>query len=175
MSTDTPLKQILINEAEYTYAITERLFHRLNDKDLPWKPATGTHWMTVGQLLIHCASYGCGRAVEGFVKNDWGLLDLADDNSTAHLPKAEGMPAAQSVDQALRLLALDRELTIKCLHDVPEPDLLARRVKAPWGGPERSLFEQLLSMLAHLSQHKGQLFYYLKLIGQDVATADLWG
>jgi len=29
-------------------------------------------------------------------------------------------------------------------------------------------------MIAHLVQHKGQLFYYLKLMGKDVSTADLW-
>jgi hypothetical protein len=46
---------------------------------------------------------------------------------------------------------------------------------APWGGRERSLFQQFLEMLKHLAQHKGQFFYYLKLMGKDVKTADLWG
>jgi hypothetical protein len=27
----------------------------------------------------------------------------------------------------------------------------------------------------HLAQHKGQLFYYLKLQGKPVNTTDLWG
>jgi hypothetical protein len=30
-------------------------------------------------------------------------------------------------------------------------------------------------MLAHLAQHKGQLFYYLKLMGRPVHTGHLWG
>jgi hypothetical protein len=30
-------------------------------------------------------------------------------------------------------------------------------------------------MIDHLGQHKGQLFYYLKLRGQNVNTADLYG
>jgi uncharacterized damage-inducible protein DinB len=38
-----------------------------------------------------------------------------------------------------------------------------------------SLFEHLLRMIAHLAQHKGQLFYYLKLMGKEVNTSDLWG
>ncbi|MBZ5572905.1 MAG: hypothetical protein LAO09_13620 [Acidobacteriia bacterium] len=46
---------------------------------------------------------------------------------------------------------------------------------APWGGCEVSLFQHLLQMIAHLNQHKGQLFYYHKLIGKDVNTRDLWG
>jgi uncharacterized damage-inducible protein DinB len=46
---------------------------------------------------------------------------------------------------------------------------------APWGGPGASLFQHLLHMVAHLAQHKGQLFYYLKLMGKDLKTGDLWG
>jgi len=38
-----------------------------------------------------------------------------------------------------------------------------------------SLFEHLLHMIAHTSQHKGQLFYYLKLMGKEGNTSDLWG
>jgi len=30
-------------------------------------------------------------------------------------------------------------------------------------------------MIQHLNQHKGQLFYYLKLQGKPVSTPDLWG
>jgi hypothetical protein len=30
-------------------------------------------------------------------------------------------------------------------------------------------------MVGHLNQHKGQLFYYLKLQGKDVNTMHLWG
>jgi hypothetical protein len=30
-------------------------------------------------------------------------------------------------------------------------------------------------MIRHLAQHKGQLFYYLKLMGRDVDSSDLWG
>jgi uncharacterized damage-inducible protein DinB len=33
----------------------------------------------------------------------------------------------------------------------------------------------MLFMVEHLNQHKGQLFYYLKLQGKPVKTPDLWG
>jgi uncharacterized damage-inducible protein DinB len=64
---------------------------------------------------------------------------------------------------------------VSCIAAAGEGNLLGRRVTAPWGGPEVPLFQQLLRMIAHLSQHKGQLFYYLKLMGKDVSTRDLWG
>jgi uncharacterized damage-inducible protein DinB len=69
----------------------------------------------------------------------------------------------------------DRSLALRCIGEVEEADLLAKRFTAPWGGPEISLFQHLLLMIAHLTQHKGQLFYYLKLMGKDVNTSDLWG
>jgi uncharacterized damage-inducible protein DinB len=37
------------------------------------------------------------------------------------------------------------------------------------------LGHRLLSMVLHITQHKGQLFYYLKLMGKPVNTSDLWG
>jgi hypothetical protein len=30
-------------------------------------------------------------------------------------------------------------------------------------------------MVQHLDSHKSQLFYYLKLMGRDVNTMNLWG
>jgi uncharacterized damage-inducible protein DinB len=168
------LTQVLLAEAEATYVVTERLFHRVSDAELSWTPSTGRHWMTVGQLLMHCASFGCGKAVRGFVTGDWGAgADAASDQE--HIPPVAALPSVTSVHQALNLLAADRLLALSSIEAAGELNLLARKVAAPWGGPETSLFQQILRMIAHLAQHKGQLFYYLKLMGKDVKTEDLWG
>ena len=168
------LKQVLTEEAERTYAVTARLIGRVSDAELGWKPAaSGTEWMSLGQLLMHCATCGCGMAVRGFITDDWGVPGGAAE--VAQLPPASALPSARSVGQALALLEEDRRLTLDNLATVREDDLLARRSSAPWGGPVESLFQHLLHMIAHLAQHKGQLFYYLKLMGKDVATPDLWG
>jgi uncharacterized damage-inducible protein DinB len=174
MTRSITLKAVLLEEAEGVYVVTEHLFRRVTDDDLSWKPATGRNWMTVGQLLMHCAAYGCGEAVRGFVRGDWPFdtehLDEAD-----HLPSAAELPSVDSVDQAMALLEADRSLALSCLGEVDEEDLLTKRSSAPWGGPEVSLFQHLLQMIQHLAQHKGQLFYYLKLMGRDVDSSDLWG
>ena len=178
METPITLKHILLSDAEATYAITEKLFRQVADSDLSWKPASGKNWMTVGQLLMHCASFGCGKAIQGFVKGDWGVPESVraeDLGAEKHLPKAEALPCVESVEEALELLANDRSLTLRCIGEVEEAKLLAERLIAPWGGPEVSLFQHLLLMIVHLAQHKGQLFYYLKLMGKDLNTADLWG
>ena len=178
MNTRTTLTQVLLEEAEATYSITERLFRRVADRELLWKPATGGPWMTVGQLLMHCASFGCGKAIQGFVTGDWGLPErtsLENLDATQHVPPPAALPTVQSVKQALELLACDRSLAYRRISEVDESEFLGRRLSAPWGGPENTLFQHLLLMIAHLGQHKGQLFYYLKLMGKELNTGDLWG
>jgi hypothetical protein len=168
------LTEVLLTEAETTYGIAEGLFRRVRDDELLWTPSLGKRWMTVGQLLMHCASFGCGKAIQGFVTGDWGLG--ADDSTDQdHVPPAEALPSVVSVRQGLELLGADRRLAVACIQEAGEACLLERNVTAPWGGPEMPLFQQLLHMIAHLAQHKGQLFYYLKLMGKDVKTGDLWG
>jgi uncharacterized damage-inducible protein DinB len=168
------LTEVLLTEAESTYAIVGRLFRRLSDDELSWTPPTGKSWMTVGQLLMHCASFGCGKAVQGLVTGNWGP-GVDDSTDRDHVPPAETLPSVTSVAQALELLAADRELAVGCIQAAREARLLQSSIPPPWGGPEMCLFQQLLRMIAHLAQHKGQLFYYLKLMGKDVKTADLWG
>ena len=168
------LTRVLIDEAETTYAIVEQLFRQVDDEDLSWKPSEGHGWMTVGQLLMHCASFGCGKAVQGFVTGEWPA-NAQSESTDVHVPPAAALPTVVSVQEALELLAEDRRVTVSCIAAAGEPNLLTRRITAPWGGRELSLFQQLLEMLEHLAQHKGQLFYYLKLMGKKVDSHDLWG
>ena len=173
----TTLTDVLLDEAQTAYAVTERLFHRVSDADLAWKPsAPGSEWMTTGQLLMHCACFGCGKAAHGFITGDWGveLAEYGEAGAHTHVPAAAELPAVESVEQALRLLEADRMLTLDAIAQADASDLLGGRLPAPWGGPPLPLFQHILHMIAHLAQHKGQLFYYLKLMGRNVCTSDLW-
>ncbi len=174
------LNDVLTQEAEVTYTVTRQLFRRVSDADLGWRPATeGVGWMTMGQLLMHCAAYGCGKAVQAFVTGDWGSVAGGEGveaaEAAAHLPPASALPTVESVEQALALLEEDRTLTLRWIASAGADELLGARQAAPWGGSPLTLFQHLLHMIAHLAQHKGQLFYYLKLMGHDVRTPDLWG
>lgn len=171
------LTDVLTQDAESMYAATEALFRQVDPKQLDWKPATGRNWMTTAQLLQHCSD-ACGSNIKGFVTGDWGLpegMSFEDMPADQALPSAETMPAAESVEAALAALAEDKAAAMKYLSEAGEENLLARRFAAPWGGPERTLFQHLHWMIDHLAQHKGQLFYYLKLQGKDVNTGHLWG
>ncbi|MEJ2083148.1 MAG: DinB family protein [Acidobacteriota bacterium] len=171
------LREVLSEEMENSFAVTERLIRMVHSDQLAWKPATGSNWMTVGQLLWHCSS-ACGVAMRAFVTGEWGLpegVEFKDLTPEDILPPAEKLPAVESIEQALQLLGEDRQVGASVLREVPEADLLGRRFSPPWGGAECTLFQHLLHMIEHLGQHKGQLFYYLKLLGHDVKTEDLWG
>lgn len=171
------LQEILRQETENAYCVTEKLFRRVQPGALAWKPETGKNWMTVGQLLMHSAG-SLGMSFKGFLTGDWGLPEgvrFEDMKPEDMLPPASALPTVESVEQALALMAKDRELALQLLGDIREEELLTRMMTAPWGGPPLTLFQQLNNMIAHLAQHKGQLFYYLKLMGEDVNTGDLYG
>jgi len=49
-------------------------------------------------------------------------------------------------------------------------------MSAPWEqGKDKLLGKHMLDMVDHLSIHKAQLFYYLKLMERPVDTISLWG
>jgi len=171
------LVDVLRQDADVVYATTEALVQRVPAESLGWRPATGKNWMNVAQLLMHCTN-ACGMGIKAFLTGDWGLPEgvrFEDMKPEEMLPPASKMPAVASVEVALGLLGEDRELARRHLADVDASRLLGERYPAPWGGPPLTLFQHLESMIIHLGQHKGQLFYYLKLMGQEVDTADLWG
>ena len=171
---------LLTKATDEAYPVTDKLMALVTDEDLDWKPTDGQNWMTTGQLLMHLTT-ACGFCFQGFVTGDWGLPDgvsFEDIPKDEMMPPAEKMPAVTSVAEARRLLTADRELCARMLAEAGETRLHSEKSRAPWAGPdcaENSLGEHLLGMVNHLSSHKSQLFYYLKLRGRDVNTSHLWG
>lgn len=170
--------QLLKDEIESTYATTEKLIDLVDPATLSWKPATGSNWMTVGQLLRHLAE-GCGAPLKGFVTGDWGLpegMKIEDIPPAEMLPPAEKLPAVATIEEARQLLAKDKALALKMVDLAGEENLANKLTSAPWApAAVYALGRHALEMVAHLAQHKGQLFYYLKLQGRPVGTANLWG
>jgi hypothetical protein len=170
-------KKLLYSTFEYDYAITERLVDMVGDSEMNWKPATGSNWMTVGQLLHHISN-SCGSGVKGFVTGDWGFSpDFDPSKMTDDMmpPTAEKLPMVSSVAEAKKLLAEDKKLAFDMLASCSEERLATEIAKAPWDKMELILGHRLLQMAQHLNSHKAQLFYYLKLQGKPVNTGHLWG
>ena len=170
-------KELLTAEIESTYTVTEKLVAMVGEEALDWKPALGSNWMTTGQLFKHLTE-SCGAGFRGFVKNEWGMPEGVDINNLppeAMLPPAEKLPAATSSAEAIQLLIKDKQLAIEMLDSCSEEELATKPTPAPWDPTKMVLGHRLLQMIEHLKQHKGQLFYYLKLQGKPVGTGDLWG
>jgi len=170
--------QLLKQEVESTYASAVKLLDKVDPGSLDWKPQSGHNWMTTRQLLKHLTN-ACGAACKGFVSGDWGLppgVKFEDLAAEEMLPPAEKMPGIESIEEARRLLIEDKALALQFIDRAGEPDLSHKETAAPWA-PEIKfpLGWHLLQMVQHLDKHKAQLFYYLKLQGKPVNTADLWG
>ncbi len=169
--------ELLKSEIESAYNAAERLISKTNDKMLGWKPSTGSNWMTTGQLLMHLSS-SCGQPFKGFITGDWGMpegVDIKNMKPEEMLPPAEKMPTVKSVAEAQQLLKADKKSALDSLARCSENDLAQKPAPAPWEPAPMILGQRLLQMIEHLNGHKGQLFYYLKLQGKPVNTADYFG
>ena len=169
--------ELLESEIEDTYKVTDGLLDLVDHDSLDWKPCPENNWMTMGQLLMHLTN-ACGAPIRGFVTGDWGLpegIDVGDLSPEEMLPPAEKLPTVESVGQAKELLAKDKQLALDMLAQCDEDRLANRTASAPWDPTEMVLGHRLLQMVAHFSQHKSQLFYYLKLQSKPVSTGHLWG
>lgn len=172
----TTLTEILKQDADNMYAATANLISMVDPEKLDWMPPAGRNWMTTGQLIKHCTN-ACGSAIKGFVTDDWGLPpeQLAEIPPEEMFTPVEKMPSAESIEETLAELEADKTTALRYISEAGEDNLLTKRLSAPWGGPEKTLFQHLNEMIWHLGQHKGQLFYYLKMQGKDVNTMHLWG
>lgn len=170
-------KELLTREVEYNYKVTEGLMDLVKDDMLTWKPSTGSNWMTVGQLLKHISD-SCGAGMKGFVTGDWGMppdFDMSNMEPEDMLPPAEKMPAVKSVAEAKGTLAEDKRTALEVIGKCTEDDLRGKIATAPWDPTEMILGHRLLQTVGHMTSHKAQLFYYLKLMGLPVKTDHLWG
>jgi hypothetical protein len=170
--------ELLTSQMEETYAATDNLMAMLKDEELEWKPVTGENWMTAGQLLMHLTT-ACGLCCQGFVTGDWGLpegVSVNDMPPEEMLPPAEKLPTVASVAEAREALAGDRKTALAMVAQAGEENLDNLTVEAPWeNGHPKVLGRHMLEMVGHLSLHRAQLFYYLKLLGRPVDTKSLWG
>ena len=136
---------------------------------LGWRPSDSNNWMTLGQLLDHLAE-PTGVPMRGFITGQWPSVSEGEV-----LPPAGKMPSAASVDEALKRLEADRQLTLTLLGELSQDEFRNRTVVAPWDPTPQPLWCQLLLMVEHQINHKAMLFAYLKMLGAPVNTAHLYG
>jgi len=131
---------------------------------LGWKPGDA-NVMTLGQLLRHVAD--CPRHLATAARGDFPPPEaFASANDEAVRQSAAPAEAGQ-------LLEANYAAAAKAIEALSEAEFQGRQIAVPWG-PPAPIQRALLDMAMHQSNHKMQLFMYLKLLGVPVNTLTLY-
>jgi hypothetical protein len=148
---------------------TEHLIQMAPDGGLGWSPAIpsgGSQAMDLGHLLGHvlsCAAGFCAALFAAFPERLNWMEELRVLRVDHFCKRNEALERMRSYRAAI-------ERGFECCHD----EDLGRRVRTVFVPTGESLLTVLLGNLEHLISHKYQLFFYLKMLGIEVATKDLY-
>jgi hypothetical protein len=132
---------------------------------LDWKP--GPTFMSFGQVICHLSD-GLGGGLEMLLSNKWPSMEEMEEGM-----KLENLPSCNP-QEALSKLEKDRVTLREALAGMSEEDFTNKVVSVPWGW--KAKMERMgFGFLQHFTNHKVQLFTYLKLLGLPVDTQTLYG
>ena len=146
------------------YRPTESLVRMTPADKLDWKP--GPTFMSLGQLICHVTS-GIGADLDVLVTGNWPTTE-----EMAQAMRLENIPSC-GVEEALGKLEKDKTTLREVLSGLTEDDFSDKIVSVPWG-MQSKMERMALSFCEHLTNHKMQLFVYLKLLGLPVNTSTLY-
>jgi len=153
-----------IEYAESLYRPTVKLISLAPAGKLEWKPGQG-NYMNLGQLLHHLSTCPGGLVMavnNAFPPSEAFQKFVQEDLKNTKTPEVAGRELSRGWDEAKA--ALSR---------LSEADFRGKMVAVPWG-PPMPLWRTCLGMAEHWANHKYQLFFYLKLLGQPVNTMTLY-
>lgn len=148
------------------YRPAESLIKMVPADKLEWRPRP--NFMSLGQLIQHLGD-GVGLPLRCLVTGEWPISDPAQ---MADVVKLENLPSCD-VDGALKKLDDDKRVLRECLDSISEADFTNRVLAAPWG-VQGKMERMAISFREHFTNHKMQLFTYLKLLGFPVDTGTLY-
>jgi hypothetical protein len=91
------------------------------------------------------------------------------------LPPAEKFPKSNSIEEAVTEIEKDWELLKKEIGKISEEDFNNKKLNIPWMPFPMTIKEYMMQAMEHLSNHRMQLFTWLKLSGEKLNTAHLYG
>jgi hypothetical protein len=160
----TTLTPLLLAKVEQQVELTIKLVTRVPTERLEWRPAPDAFQLShlLGHLLEACAGF-CAA------------LYRARPQQLAHFARLRDLAVNH---------ACDPRQAAECLRDylkhiregfaaLTDADL-ARRLPTVFAPAGEALLTILLTNLEHFTNHKYQLFFYLKLLGVEVGTAQLY-
>jgi hypothetical protein len=132
---------------------------------LDWRP--GPKFLSLGQLICHLST-GLGADLRILITGNWPAPEQMQEEM-----RLEDIPAC-TVAEALTKLEKDKATLSQVLASVSAEDFAQKVVSVPWG-VQGKLERMALYFREHFTNHKQQLFTYLKLIGLPVDTTTLYG
>jgi hypothetical protein len=126
---------------------------------LDWKPAE--NFMSMGEVICHLCD-GIGTELKMLINNSWPQM--------GEMPHK--MPSC-TVEEALAKLEKDKTRLRELFATISEEDFTNKMVTTPWGWGGK-LEKMAIDFKEHFSNHKMQLFTYLKLLGLPVNTQTLY-
>jgi len=147
------------------YQPVEKLIGMVPADKLNWRP--GPTFMSVGQVVRHLSD-GVGAGLEWVLGGQWPSME-----EMAEGMKLENLPSC-GPQEALDKLEKDKEILRHVLDGMSEEDFANKVVSVPWGWKGKMEL-MALHFLEHFTNHKMQLFTYLKLLGLPVNTETLYG
>jgi uncharacterized damage-inducible protein DinB len=148
-----------------SYKPAEKMIGMVPADKLDWRP--GPTFMSFGQLVYHLSD-GLGAGLEWLLGGNWPSME-----EMAEGMKLENLPSC-SPKEALDKLEKDKKILRKVLDGMSEEDFTNQVVSVPWGVTAK-MERMALHFLEHFTNHKMQLFTYLKLLGLPVNTEMLYG
>ncbi|MFB3921115.1 MAG: DinB family protein [Terriglobia bacterium] len=147
------------------YRPAANLIRMVPPDKLHWRP--GLTFMSFGQLICHLTE-PIGDGLRCLITNQW---PFTPEQMEAGM-KLENIPSC-GVEQALNRLEEDKAGIREVLDGISEEDFAQKQVSAPWGWKGKL---EIMAVLfrEHFTNHKMQLFTYLKLFGLPVDTATLY-
>jgi hypothetical protein len=147
------------------YRPAETLIRMVPADQLDWRP--GPKFMSLGQLLCHIGE-GLGNELRHVLTGQWPTPE-----EMAEGMKLENMPSC-TAEEALNKLQKDKTTLREVLDSISEEDFAQKVVSVPWGW-QAKMERMAISFREHFTNHKMQLFTYLKLLDLPVNTGTLYG
>jgi hypothetical protein len=160
-------KQDFIELMKNAQAPLKGMVALLPDDKIDWAPAA--NFMTAGHVLKHLSENWC--IVKMMVTQQW---PFSGEQEMIEAMKLENLP---SCGKAEAIAAMEKDLADAIAYlenEVSEEQFFNTVVEAPWGF-KGEIWKAVLMAREHATNHKMQLFLYLKLLGLPVHTGTLYG
>jgi len=148
------------------YRPVETMMRMVPADKLEWRPKP--NFMSLGQLVYHLAE-GVGLPLRCLITGEW---PFSGEEQMEEVMKLENLPSC-TVAEARKKLEADKAILRQCLDGVSEEDFAHKVFTAPWGA-QGKLERMAIDFREHFTNHKMQLFTYLKLLGLPVNTDTLY-